>query len=138
RRMLYEQDAEHEAAVAALEAVGHPVVRITLSEAMQLGQAFFRWAMATAAAGSILGINPFDQPDVEAQKVKTRELTAAYEKSGALPAEEPLASVDGIALYADPPTAKLLKPDAASLAAVLKAHLGRVGAGDYVALLASI
>src|SRR5437588_856017 len=137
-RLGSDQDSEHEPAVAALEQAGQPVVRITVSDKLQLGQEFFRCEMATAVAGSILGINPFDQPDVEAQKVKTRELTAAYEKSGALPAEEPLATVDGIALYADPPTAKLLKPDVASLAAILKAHFGRVGAGDYVALLAYI
>src|SRR5207247_5234232 len=113
-RLLSDQDAEHEAAVAALEAAGHPVVRITLSDAMQLGQEFFRWEMATAVAGAILGINPFDQPDVEAQKVKTRELTAAYEKSGTLPPETPFATVDGIALYADPANAEFLKPQAAS------------------------
>ena len=76
--------SEHESAVAALEAAGQPVVRIVVSEAMQLGQEFFRWEMATAVAGSIIGINPFDQPDVEATKVKTRELTDAYEKTGAL------------------------------------------------------
>src|SRR5204862_3892565 len=137
-RLAGDQDGEHEQAVAAREAAGQPVVRIIVSDKMQLGQEFFRWEMATAVAGSILGINPFDQPDVEAQKVKTRELTAAYEKSGTLPPETPFATVDGIALYADPANAEFLKPQAASLAAVLKAHFGRVGAGDYVALLAYI
>ena len=137
-RLLSDQDGENEAAVSALEAAGQPVVRITLSEAMQIGQEFFRWEMATAVAGAILGINPFDQPDVEAQKVKTRELTAAYEKSGALPPEEPFLVADGIALFADPTNAAALKPGATSLAGVLKAHLGRAGAGDYVALLAYI
>jgi transaldolase / glucose-6-phosphate isomerase len=125
-----------DAAVAALEAAGQPVVRITLSETAQLGQEFFRWEMATAVAGAIIGINPFDQPDVEAQKVKTRELTAAYEKSGALPAEAPLLTSDGVALYADPKNAAAVR--ATSLAGALKAHLGRVAAGDYVALLAYI
>jgi len=137
-RLLSDQDGGHEAAVVALEAAGQPVVRITVSEAMQLGQEFFRWEMATAVAGSILGINPFDQPDVEAQKVKTRELTAAYEKSGALPPETPFAVADGIALFADPANAAALKSTATSLAGVLKAHLGRASAGDYVALLAYI
>ncbi len=125
-----------EAAVAALEAAGQPVVRISLSDVMQVGQEFFRWEMATAVAGAIIGINPFDQPDVEAQKIKTRELTAAYEKSGALPAEAPFFTADGIAAYADPANAAALK--ATNLAGVLKAHLARVGAGDYVALLAYI
>ncbi len=108
------------------------------TEAMQLGQEFFRWEMATAVAGAIISINPFDQPDVEAQKVKTRELTEAYEKSGALPPETPFAVMDGIALFADPVNAAALKSGATSLMAVLKAHLGRAGAGDYVALLAYI
>jgi transaldolase / glucose-6-phosphate isomerase len=136
-RLLSDQDGEQEA-VGALEAAGQPVVRITLSEAMQVGQEFFRWEMATAVAGAILGINPFDQPDVEAQKVKTRELTAAYEKSGALPPETPFFVADGIALFADSANAAALKPGATSLSGVLKAHLGRAGAGDYVALLAYI
>ena len=137
-RLAADQDSEHEQVVAALEAAGHPVVRITVSDKMQLGQEFFRWEMATAVAGSVLGINPFDQPDVEAQKVKTRELTAAYEKTGKLPPEEPFFTADGIALYADPENAAALKPQATSLAAALKAHLARVHAGDYVALLAYI
>jgi transaldolase/glucose-6-phosphate isomerase len=113
-------------------------VRITVSDKMQLGQEFFRWEMATAVAGAILGINPFDQPDVEAQKVKTRELTAAYEKSGKLPPETPFFTADGISLYADPENAAALQPQATSLAGVLKAHLARVHPGDYVALLAYI
>jgi len=118
--------------------VRQPVVRVTLSEAMRVGQEFFRWEMATAVAGAILGINPFDQPDVEAQKVKTRELTAAYEKSGALPPETPFFAADGIALFADAANASALKSGATSLSGVLKAHLDRAGAGDYVALLAYI
>jgi transaldolase / glucose-6-phosphate isomerase len=137
-RLAFDSDGEQERAVAALEAAGQPVVRITVSDKMQLGQEFFRWEMATAVAGSIIGINPFDQPDVEASKVKTRELTAAYEKTGALPAERPFFSDDGLALYADPRNEAALKPQAASLAAALKAHFGRVEAGDYVALLAYI
>ena len=67
-RLASDQDQEHESAVAALEAAGQPVVRIVVSETMQLGQEFFRWEMATAVAGSIIGINPFDQPDVEARR----------------------------------------------------------------------
>ncbi len=137
-RLAFDSDGEQERAVAALEAAGQPIVRITVSDKMQLGQEFFRWEMATAVAGSIIGINPFDQPDVEASKVKTRELTAAYEKTGALPVERPFFSDDGFALYADPRNEAALKPQAASLAAALQAHFGRVEAGDYVALLAYI
>ena len=137
-RLTSDPDGDQEAQVAALEAAGQPVVRITLSDAMQIGQEFFRWEMATAVAGAMLAINPFDQPDVEAQKVKTRELTTAYEKSGALPPETPFFVADGISLFADPANAAALKTGTTSLAGALKAHLGRAGAGDYVALLAYI
>jgi transaldolase / glucose-6-phosphate isomerase len=137
-RLAADQDAEQERAVAALEAAGHPVVRITVHDRMQLGQEFFRWEMATAVAGSIIGINPFDQPDVEAAKVKTRDLTEAYERTKALPEHRAFFEGDGIKLSADPRNEAALKPQASSLAAALKAHFGRIGAGDYTALLAYI
>jgi transaldolase/glucose-6-phosphate isomerase len=137
-RLASDQASEQERAIAALEAAGHPVVRITVHDRMQLGQEFFRWEMATAVAGSIIGINPFDQPDVEAAKVKTRELTEAYERSKALPEMRAFFEADGVKLFADPRNEAALKPQATSLAAALKAHFGRIGAGDYAALLAYI
>jgi len=137
-RLSADQDGERERGVAALEAAGHPVVRITVHDRMQLGQEFFRWEMATAVAGSIIGINPFDQPDVEAAKVKTRDLTAAYEQSKALPEQRAFFEGDGINLFADPRNEGALKPQASSLTAALKAHFGRLGTGDYAALLAYI
>jgi len=129
---------EQEWGVAALEAAGHPVVRITVHDRMQLGQEFFRWEMATAVAGSIIGINPFDQPDVETAKIKTRELTEAFEKGGALPEERAFFEGEGIKLFADPRNEAALKPQATSLTGALKAHFGRIGQGDYAALLAYI
>jgi transaldolase/glucose-6-phosphate isomerase len=137
-RLASDQDSEQERAIAALEAAGQPVVRITVSDAMQLGQEFFRWEMATAVAGSIIGINPFDQPDVEAAKVKTRDLTAAYERTKALPEQRAFFEGDSVKLYADPRDEAALKPQSTSLVAALKAHFGRIRAGDYVALLAYI
>jgi transaldolase / glucose-6-phosphate isomerase len=137
-RLASDQDAEQDRAVAALEAAGHPVVRIVVSDPMQLGQEFFRWEMATAVAGSIIGINPFDQPDVEASKVKTRDLTTAYEKTGSLPEEKPFYDAAGFKLFADPKNETALAPAATGLTAGLKAHFARIGAGDYVALLAYI
>ncbi len=68
-------DAVQDAGVAALEKAGKPVVRISLGSPYDLGEEFFRWEFATAVAGSILGINPFDQPDVETSKAATRKLT---------------------------------------------------------------
>ncbi|MGJ5007324.1 bifunctional transaldolase/phosoglucose isomerase [Bradyrhizobium oligotrophicum] len=127
----------HDAKLAALEEAGHPVVRIVMTSIDQLGQEFFRFEMATAVAGAVLGINPFDQPDVEAAKIKTRELTAAFEQSGALPEEQPVASIKGCELYTDAQNAESLREHGAdgTLASWLKAHLGRAGAGDYIALL---
>src|SRR5439155_15412253 len=105
-----EQDDARESAIAALEAAGQPVVRITVSDSMQLGQEFFRWEMATAVAGTIIGINPFDQPDVEAAKVKTRDLTDAYEKAGALPEARSFVEGDGIKVFAESGSEDALKP----------------------------
>jgi transaldolase/glucose-6-phosphate isomerase len=137
-RLAADQDAEQEQNIAALEAAGHPVVRIIVHDRMQLGQEFFRWEVATAVAGSIIGINPFDQPDVEASKVKTRDLTAAYEKSRALPQMRAFFEDDRIKLFADPRNEAALKPQATSLTAALKAHFGRISVGDYASLLAYI
>jgi transaldolase / glucose-6-phosphate isomerase len=137
-RLASDQDHECDSAVAALEAAGQPVVRIVVSETAQLGQEFFRWEMATAVAGAIIGIDPFDQPDVEAQKIKTRELTGAYEQTGALPSQAPLLTDGDIQVFADPANAAALKAGATGLTGILKAHLARVATGDYVALLAYI
>jgi transaldolase/glucose-6-phosphate isomerase len=125
-----------DAPVSALEAAGQPVVRIEAGKAMQVGQIFYLWEFATAVAGSVIGINPFDQPDVEASKVETRKLTDAYNKSGALPAEQPFVSGDGIKLFADDKNAKAL--GSGSVATVIKAQFDRIKPGDYVALLAYI
>jgi transaldolase/glucose-6-phosphate isomerase len=137
-RLASDKDEAQDKAVAALEAAGQPVVRIIVHDPMQLGQEFFRWEMATAVAGSIIGINPFDQPDVEASKLKTRELTTAYEATGKLPPEKPFATFDGIELFADPRNEGELKAKSTNLVAALQAHLGRAKAGDYVAMLAYI
>src|SRR5207244_11776287 len=96
-----ESDAAHEEKLDALEAAGHPVVRIVMQSIDHIGQEFFRFEMATAVAGSILGINPFNQPDVEDAKIKTRELTAAFERTGALPAEKPVMASAEADLYTD-------------------------------------
>jgi transaldolase/glucose-6-phosphate isomerase len=130
-------DPEQDAAVDTLVAAGHPVVRLTLRDLHDLGGEIFRWECATAVAGSIIGINPFDQPDVEATKQATLELTSEYERTGALPAEEPLLSQDGLALFADGRNRAGLA-GTGSLEEALRTHLDRAGTGDYVALLAYV
>jgi transaldolase / glucose-6-phosphate isomerase len=131
-------DPEQDAAVLALERAGRPIVRIHVATTYDLGEEFVRWEIATAIAGSILSINPFNQPDVEASKIATRALTAEYEKTGRLPEEHPFFEGDGIRLFANPQNTEALRGAAGtpSLTAYLKAHLDRLGAGDYFALLA--
>src|SRR5437773_887011 len=117
-RLASAPDEHQDSVVQALEGAGHPVVRITVDDLYDLGAEFFRWEFATAVAGSVLGVNPFNQPDVEASKVATRRLTDEYEKTGKLPPESPLRVTDR------------------TLAAALGAHFRTIKPGDYVALLA--
>jgi transaldolase/glucose-6-phosphate isomerase len=136
-RLARENNRAMDAAVTALEKAGHPVVRIVLGTKFDLGQEFFRWEIATATAGSIIGINTFNQPDVEASKIETRKLTSEYEATGKLPSEAPFFEDQGLKLFADEKNAAALKNNS-NLAEVLRAHLGRIGAGDYFALLGYI
>jgi transaldolase/glucose-6-phosphate isomerase len=106
------------------------VIRITLNSAYDLGQEFFRWEVATAVAGSILGINAFNQPDVEASKIATKKLTTEFEEKGSLPAEKPALVEDGISLFG------LI--EAKTLENCLRSHLNSLKNGDYFALLAYI
>ena len=136
-------DAAQDAKVAALESAGHPVVRIAVPDIYNLGQEFFRWEIATAVAGSILGINAFNQPDVEASKIVTKQLTSAYESAGALPPEKPLVDEGAIKLFTDDKNVadliEVTRSGPASddaLTAFVRAHLRRLGAGDYFAVLA--
>ena len=137
-----ETDEQQERAVEILEQAGHAVVRVVLEELYNLGQEFFRWEIAVAVAASVMGVNPFNQPDVEASKAATRELSGAYEKTGAFPAEIPLLEEEGIALFADEKNSAALAKEAggdrSSLSGLLRAHLDRAGPGDYIALLAYI
>ncbi len=135
-RLADAPDAAQDKAIEALKQAGQPVVSIALANPVQIVQEFFRWEFATAVAGAIIGINAFDQPDVEASKIETRKLTDAYSKTGSLPEETPFGKDGDFSFFADPDNAKAL--DGTSLDAVLKAHFGRVKAGDYVALLAYI
>ncbi len=132
-------DTEKENAVARLEQAGAPVVRIVLNDLYEIGQTFFQWEIATAVAGSILGINAFNQPDVEASKIATRDLTSEFEKTGSLPAEEPVLDQDGIKLFTDKANAQaLVNGGTNTLGAVIRRHVDRIKPGDYFGLLAYI
>ncbi len=140
-RLQAEPEQSQDDAVERLERAGQPVVRISVADLYDLGQEFFRWEFATAVAGAIMGLNPFDQPDVEASKVATKHLMARYERTGALPPEFPIIEEEGIKLFADPAYAKTLQAvmgNSPSLRNYLTAHLNHLAAGDYFALLAYI
>jgi glucose-6-phosphate isomerase len=131
-------DASQDAKVAALEAAGHPVVHFEISDLYEIFGQFFTWEIATAVAGSVMDINPFNQPDVESAKIETRALTTSYEKTGKLPERAPVLVDKGIEIYATEQYAAKLKAaaPAGTLAGYLRAHLGQIKAGDYFASLA--
>lgn len=138
-RLRSTPDAAQDRAMAAIEAAGHPVVHIELDDIHALSQEMFRWEIATAVAGAVMGINPFDQPDVESAKIEARAMMEAYERDGAFPTQTPMYTESGISLLTDEANARALRDaagDGADLAGLLRAHLQRLGAGDYFALLA--
>lgn len=138
-KYVKDDDAQLESAVSAIEKSGQPVIRLKLDDLYDLGQAFFQWEIATAVAGSVIGIDAFNQPDVEASKIVTRDLTTKFEETGSLPAEEPILNQDGIKVFTDKANADALQKNGGdSLGDIARAHLDRIKPGDYFALLAYI
>ncbi len=134
-------DESIDAKIDLLESSGFPVVRMTLDEKANLGQEFFRWEFATAVAGAVMGINPFDQPDVEAAKIEAKKITSAYEETGTLPNEEPFYEEDGIKLFTSDEYLQSLNKlvgDKKSLAKYLNSHIEHIEEYDYFAVLAYI
>jgi glucose-6-phosphate isomerase len=99
-RLKSTADASQDAKVAAIEAAGHPVIHIEIEDLYEIFGQFFAWEVATAVAGAVMGINPFNQPDVESAKIETRALTSAYEETGKLPERQPVLTDAGIKVYA--------------------------------------
>lgn len=134
-----DDDAEQGRRVEQIEKSGQPVVRIQIGDLYDIGQLFVQWEIATAVAGSVLGINAFDQPDVEASKIVTRQLTTAFEQTGSLPAEQPIADQDGIKLFTDSANETALQQHGAkTVGDLIRAHLDRIKPGDYFGLLGYI
>jgi transaldolase/glucose-6-phosphate isomerase len=135
-----EPDAVPDAALSTLARAGHPVVSIEVGGPRDLPAEFFRWAFAAAVAGAVLGVNPFDQPDVEASKAAARRWIAQWEQTGRWPPDEPVAEQEGIHLYAPARDREALGGPARGgpVAAWLAAHLHRLAPGRYFALLAFV
>lgn len=137
-RLAGASDSSLDEGVAALESAGHPVVNIEIGDRYEIFGQFFTWEIATAVAGSVMGINPFNQPDVESAKVEARALTSAYEETGKLPERAPFFEDGGIKLFASETYAAALKSSATTptLAAYLSTHLSQIHLHDYFATLA--
>jgi hypothetical protein len=132
-------EASQDAAVAALRESGQPVVRIAIADPLDIGQEFFRWQVAVAVAASILGVDPLDQPDVEASKLATRSLFETFSATHALPPEAPFHREAELALFADDRNRRELEQGAGndrSLIGFLRAHVRRLQPRDYFAILA--
>ncbi len=137
-RFAGDNGGELESHAAALEKAAQPVVRIVLHDLYDLAQTMFQWEIATAAAGSVIGIDAFNQPDVEASKIATRDLTSEFEKTGSLPPEKPILTADGMQLFTDKANADALLNGGNTLGAVIRQHIDRLQPGDYFGLLAYI
>jgi glucose-6-phosphate isomerase len=113
-------------------------VRIELPDRDQIAGEFFRWEMATAVAGAVLGINPFDEPNVQESKDRTQEILAAFVKTGTMPSGEPRARDEGVEIYANGPLWEDLTagaPAHPSLEMVLHRFLALARPGEYLSLL---
>jgi transaldolase / glucose-6-phosphate isomerase len=141
--LISEPDQGLESGLSALEGAGHPVVKIRLRDKLDLGREFYRWELATATAGAVLEINPFDQPNVQESKDNTRRLLAEFRAQGKLTEAAPVMEADDIRFFCDPAALPFLATSAEehglatkSLADYLAAFLGLAQPGDYVGLMA--
>jgi transaldolase/glucose-6-phosphate isomerase len=124
--------ASVDALLDALAGAGHPVLRFDLADPIDLAAEFFRWEVATAIAGIVLDVNPFDEPNVTESKENTKRVLEELEHHGHFPHEEPIATGDGITLYGD--TAMRITAGDGTLVGELRRHLDRVRPGGYLAL----
>ena len=134
-------DVDDALAIGEIRKSGQPFIEIEVDSLYNLGQEFFRWEFATAVAGSIMQINPFNQPDVESAKIEAKKLTEEYEKEGKLPDEEPFYEENGVKLFTDKKNLGELNKivgDEKSLEKYLHAHFSRIEKDDYFALLAYV
>ncbi len=128
--LTLEDDDSHDVALGKLADAGHPVVRLTLKDPMDVGAEFFRWELATAAAAAVLGVNPFDEPDVARAKESTATLLTEWRRTRRLPEWPADAEEDGLLLMSK----SSKKP--ASVTKGLAAHLAQAAPGDYLAIQA--
>ncbi|MGO9517545.1 MAG: bifunctional transaldolase/phosoglucose isomerase [Candidatus Korobacteraceae bacterium] len=122
----------------ALEAAGHPVLRHTLHDSLDLGEEFFMWEFATAVAGALLGIDVFDQPNVQESKDNTRRLLTEFVQNGSLTQQSLIVADNTLRVFGDTETRDTLRRGGSSLQEIVAAHIARVQPGDYFALTSYI
>jgi transaldolase / glucose-6-phosphate isomerase len=127
-------DPEAENRLRAIEAAGHPVVRRVMNDTLDLGEEFYIWEMATAIAGAVMGINPFDQPNVQESKDNTKLLLEDFKRDSHLPEQTLAAEGRGLKVYCDDETLQQLGKNK-TVEAFIAAHLKRAKPGDYIAML---
>lgn len=130
--------SESDAPLAALAAAGHPVIDVPLAGGSWVGAEFVRWEVATAIAGAVLGVDPFDEPNVTESKHNTKAALEQYQHAGAFPAQAVNASSGVLQLMGDASLVVHPEASAADAAGVLRAHLGRVAEHGYHAINAYI
>ncbi|HEY5176928.1 MAG TPA: bifunctional transaldolase/phosoglucose isomerase [Terriglobales bacterium] len=123
-----------DAKLAALEAAGHPVLRHTLHDPLDLGEEFFLWEFATAIAGALLTIDPFDQPNVQESKDNTKRLLGDYVQNGSLAQQKLIIAEESMRVFGDEATRDLLRRSGSSMQEIFTAHLSRIKPGDYFAV----
>jgi len=133
-RTAADSSADTDAQLAELEAAGHPVLRHTLRDPLDLGEEFFLWEFATATAAALLALNPFDLPDVQESRENAKRLLTEYAQNGTLTPQKLIVAEESIRVFGDTETCDLLRRSGSSLQAIVTAHLSRLGAGDYFAL----
>ncbi len=123
-----------DAKLAALEAAGHPVLRHVLKDTLDLGEEFFLWEFATAIAGALLAVDPFDQPNVQESKDNTKRLLSEYVQTGALAQQKLIIAEESMRVFGDEATRDLLRRGGSSIQEIITAHLSRIKPGDYFAV----
>jgi len=130
-----EADQQTEKKLQALETAGHPVVRIEIRDKLSLGAEFVRWEVATAAAGAVIGVNPFDEPNVSESKKNTNDLLREWKQKGAFSEGSPIIADEQLEIYCDQGARWLFEGNRDSVQNFLNAFLGLARSQDYVALL---
>ena len=131
-----ETERRTERRLSALQAAGHPVVRIEIPDRPALGGEFVRWELATAAAGAVMGVNPFDEPNVAESKKNTAELLAEWQRTKSIDEGAPLVETDDLEIFSGERAQSLLGGKTDSARSFLKAFFGLAHSPDYLALLA--